>query len=53
MRTRKLELLRPDEILEEMWRCPVVYLPLAPLEWQGPHLPHPGQDKAQDVDPRQ
>ena len=40
MRTRKLELLRPDEILEEMRRCSVVYLPLGPLEWHGPHLPY-------------
>ena len=40
MRTRKLELLRPEEILDEMRRCPVVYLPLAPLEWHGPHLPY-------------
>jgi len=40
MRTRQLELLRPDEILEEMRRCPVVFLPLAPLEWHGPHLPY-------------
>jgi len=40
MRTRRLELLRPDEILEEMRRCPVVYLPLGPLEWHGPHLPY-------------
>jgi hypothetical protein len=27
MRTRRLELLRPDEILDEMRRIPVVYLP--------------------------
>lgn len=40
MRTRHLELLRPDEILGEMRRCPVVYLPLGPLEWHGPHLPY-------------
>jgi len=40
MRTRKLELLRPDEILNEMRRCPVVYLPIGPLEWHGPHLPY-------------
>jgi hypothetical protein len=39
MRTRKLELLRPDEILNEMRRCPVVYLPLGPLEWHGPQSP--------------
>jgi creatinine amidohydrolase len=35
-----LELLRPDEILSEMQRHPVVYLPLGPLEWHGPHLPY-------------
>lgn len=40
MRTRKLELLRPEEILDEMRRCPVAYLPLGPLEWHGPHLPY-------------
>jgi creatinine amidohydrolase len=40
MRTRNLELLRPDEILGEMRRCSVVFLPLAPLEWHGPHLPY-------------
>jgi creatinine amidohydrolase len=40
MRTRRLELLRPDEILDEMRRCPIVFLPLAPLEWHGPHLPY-------------
>ncbi|OGB95400.1 MAG: hypothetical protein A2Z31_03250 [candidate division NC10 bacterium RBG_16_65_8] len=40
MRTRNLELLRPDEILKELRRCPVVFLPLAPLEWHGPHLPY-------------
>ena len=39
MRTRRLELLRPGEILAEIGRCAVVYLPLAPLEWHGPHLP--------------
>lgn len=40
MRTRKMELLRPEEILNEMRRCPLVFLPLAPLEWHGPHLPY-------------
>jgi creatinine amidohydrolase len=40
MRTRQLELLRPEEILEERRRCPVIFLPLAPLEWHGPHLPY-------------
>jgi creatinine amidohydrolase len=35
----RLEWLRPDEINAERARCPVVYLPLGPLEWHGPHLP--------------
>lgn len=39
MRTRRLELLRPQEILGEMERCPVVYWPLGLIEWHGPHLP--------------
>ena len=40
MRTRRLELLRPEEILGEMRQRSVVYLPLGPLEWHGPHLPY-------------
>lgn len=39
MRTVHFELLRPDEIVEERGRCPVVFMPLGPLEWHGPHLP--------------
>jgi creatinine amidohydrolase len=39
MRTVRFELLRPDEILAERGRCPVVYQPIGPLEWHGPHLP--------------
>jgi creatinine amidohydrolase len=35
----RLEWLRPDEIHAERLRCPVVYLPVGPLEWHGPHLP--------------
>jgi creatinine amidohydrolase len=35
----RLEWLRPDEINTERARCPVVYLPIGPLEWHGPHLP--------------
>jgi len=31
--------LRPEQILEERRRCSVVYLPLGPIEWHGPHLP--------------
>lgn len=39
MRTVHIEQLRPQEILEEMKRCPVVFLPIGPLEWHGPHMP--------------
>jgi creatinine amidohydrolase len=39
MENRQLAFLRPDQILQEMKLCPVVYLPLGPLEWHGPHLP--------------
>jgi len=35
----RLEWLRPDEISAERGRCPIVYLPIGPLEWHGPHLP--------------
>ena len=38
-RETRLQWLRPDEILAERQRCPVIYLPLGPLEWHGPHLP--------------
>jgi len=39
MRTLKAELMRPKEIVAEKKRCPVIYFPLSPLEWHGPHLP--------------
>jgi creatinine amidohydrolase len=39
MQTRQMALLRPEQILDEMRRCPLVYLPVGPLEWHGPHLP--------------
>lgn len=35
----QFEFMRPAEIVEEKKRCPLVYLPLGPLEWHGPHLP--------------
>ena len=40
MRTVRFELLRPSEILAEKERFPVVFQPLGPLEWHGPHLPY-------------
>jgi creatinine amidohydrolase len=38
-RELRLQWLGPDEINSERARCPVVYLPIGPLEWHGPHLP--------------
>lgn len=35
----RFELLRPSQIIAERGRCPLVFLPLGPLEWHGPHLP--------------
>jgi creatinine amidohydrolase len=40
MRTVRFELLRPAEIIAERDRFPVVYQPIGPLEWHGPHLPY-------------
>ena len=39
MRTVHYELLRPTEIVAERERCPVVYLPIGPLEWHSVHMP--------------
>jgi creatinine amidohydrolase len=39
LETRQIAFLRPDQILEEIQRCPVAYLPIGLLEWHGPHLP--------------
>jgi len=33
------ELLRPGELIQERERCPLIFLPVAPLEYHGPHLP--------------
>lgn len=38
MSTVRFELLRPKEILDEKRRCSIVYLPIGPLEWHGPHM---------------
>lgn len=35
----RYELLRPQQIIAARDRCPVVYIPLGPMEWHGPHLP--------------
>lgn len=39
MRTVQVALLRPAELIAERERVPVVYQPIGPLEWHGPHLP--------------
>jgi creatinine amidohydrolase len=35
----RFELLRPGELNAEQKRSPLVFLPVAPLEYHGPHLP--------------
>jgi creatinine amidohydrolase len=35
----RFELLRPGQLNEERERCPLVFVPVAPLEYHGPHLP--------------
>ena len=39
MRSIHLEHLRPGEAVAAMEQCPVVFVPIGPLEWHGPHLP--------------
>jgi creatinine amidohydrolase len=34
-----VQFMRPDEIIRERRRTSLIYLPLAPIEWHGPHLP--------------
>ena len=36
---RRFERLLPSQIIAEMAERPLVFLPLGPLEWHGPHLP--------------
>jgi creatinine amidohydrolase len=39
MNTKQIAYLRPEQVNEELQRCPLAYLPVGPLEWHGPHLP--------------
>jgi creatinine amidohydrolase len=39
MKEVRMERLRPAEIVGEMRERPLVFLPVGPLEWHGPHLP--------------
>jgi creatinine amidohydrolase len=32
--------LRPDQIVQRLRRKPVVFIPVGPLEWHGPHMPY-------------
>ena len=35
----EFERMRPEEVVAARTHAPVVFLPVAPLEWHGPHLP--------------
>lgn len=32
--------LRPDQIVQALRQKPVVFIPIGPLEWHGPHMPY-------------
>lgn len=38
-KNRQFERLLPSQIVAEMTERPLIFLPLGPLEWHGPHLP--------------
>lgn len=35
----RFEMLRPEELNDEKKACPLVFVPVGPLEYHGPHLP--------------
>ncbi len=35
----RFQYLRPSQVVAARQACPLVFLPLGPLEWHGPHLP--------------
>jgi creatinine amidohydrolase len=35
----RIAYLRPEEIISHLKEMPVIFVPVAPLEWHGPHLP--------------
>ena len=37
---RHIASLRPEQITEQLSETPVIYIPIGPLEWHGPHLPY-------------
>ena len=40
MTTVQFELLRPAQLVAERERCPLIFLPIGPLEWHSVHLPY-------------
>ncbi|MCM8768666.1 MAG: creatininase family protein [Candidatus Omnitrophica bacterium] len=39
MKERRIQYLRPEQIIREREKNSLVFLPLGPVEWHGPHLP--------------
>jgi creatinine amidohydrolase/Fe(II)-dependent formamide hydrolase-like protein len=39
VRRVEYELMTPAEVVENRERCPVIFVPISPIEWHGPHLP--------------
>ncbi len=39
MREIRFECMRPVQLIEERKRSPLIFIPVAPLEYHGPHLP--------------
>jgi creatinine amidohydrolase len=39
VRSVEYELMRPPDIAKERERVPLVFIPIGPIEWHGPHLP--------------
>ncbi len=39
MSENRLACLRPAQLGERLAACPVIYVPVGPIKWHGPHLP--------------
>jgi creatinine amidohydrolase len=39
VRRVEYELMTPAEVVANRERCPVIFVPISPIEWHGPHLP--------------
>jgi creatinine amidohydrolase len=40
MSQHRLQHLRPGQIVRRLAQLPVVFIPIGPLEWHGPHMPY-------------